>query len=232
VSSASRWGGLIVLRFFIPVLIVLSFFASLGFAYVPASDTTTSLDTSFGVARCHRTMTGSANGVEFTITIYEANCRHKPVASPQPVEEVTFLDESGTPCHGYTKVWIIIGWVKYTWYAPDCPHKPKKKAAQALTLEQEIEQEIGLFVTPPPPAPFATVANVVTDTREPWRPCGDEPASAHCICVKVTWLCGGEEHTVTYQLCSACDVQALKSIILQAAAFGCTLISREVVACQ
>jgi hypothetical protein len=89
--------------------------------------------------------------------------------------------------------------------------------------------------TDPRSTPFGEHAAVVSQTRErpePWRPCGDEQASTHCVCVKVTWLCGGEEHTVTYRLCSACDVQAVKSILLQAAAFGCTLISREVVACQ
>jgi len=88
---------------------------------------------------------------------------------------------------------------------------------------------------PGEPAPFASVASVVSQTRErpePWRPCGEEPTSGHCVCVTLTWLCGGDEHAVTYRLCSICDVNAVKTIMVQAQAFGCTLISRQVVACQ
>jgi hypothetical protein len=64
----------------IVALIVLSFFASLGFAHAPVPNTTTSPDTSLAVARCHYTITGSTSGVEFTIT--KCN-RSEPVCQPR-----------------------------------------------------------------------------------------------------------------------------------------------------
>lgn len=83
-------------------------------------------------------------------------------------------------------------------------------------------------------APFAEFAPTVTQTverPEPYRPCGDG-LSTHCVCREVTWLAGGEMHTVVYQLCSVCDLKGLQAIMQTASAMGMVLVSVKNVPCQ
>ena len=85
-------------------------------------------------------------------------------------------------------------------------------------------------------APFSEFTSVVSQSlnraeAEPYRPCSDGPAT-HCVCREVTWLAGGELHSVTYQLCDVCDLRAVRDIMSTAHAMGMVLVSVKSVPCQ